>query len=62
MIQIPVYKGASRGLVHQTIGEKFFGSDGFGETTFDTHLAEYLLRDEVAANMLVNRVRAMPSK
>ncbi|XP_022207823.2 uncharacterized protein C1683.06c isoform X2 [Nilaparvata lugens] len=59
-LEIPVYRGASQGLVHETNTSNFFGEDGMGDVNYPEPPSDSLLQQEHAAVFLANAVKQNP--
>ena len=65
VFQIPVYVGASRGLVEEYNheGPPFHGEDGFGNTKFDKSPDLTKIKKDVSACLAILKiVKSMPGK
>uniref|UniRef100_A0AB38ZE51 Venom nucleosidase 1 n=1 Tax=Ectomocoris sp. TaxID=3104572 RepID=A0AB38ZE51_9HEMI len=62
-LDIPIYRGAEKGLIYSASSDNFFGVDGFGESKFNTPLPSKEIKNDIpAAMVIVNEVKAHPNE
>lgn len=60
-LEIPVYRGATQGIVHETDSSDFFGKDGMGDANYPEPAPEpSLIQQDHAAVFLANIVKQNP--